>query len=167
MENIIIAATNLYAIRGIISHFAKHNYTEAGFIFGAMMCSITYHLIENIKHPLPGIIPGIFKIPMKHKNLVFINKVFFNFDRFFAVAAILVCFRTKFILANQMNIMGTAAAGSLCLAISEFIPKKHYYNHIFVMCHGLWHIAVFHCAYLLSMANGPSDVISHIRSYFG
>jgi len=56
MENILVAGSNLYAIRGIAAAYSQHKVIEVILLFMSMLSSMAYHLIERSKHHMKGII---------------------------------------------------------------------------------------------------------------
>lgn len=54
MENILVAASILVALPGIIRAYNTARYTELCLVSGSMTSSIFYHLAEKSKHHMPG-----------------------------------------------------------------------------------------------------------------
>lgn len=54
MENIIVSATNLYALRSVVKLVCNRKYFKAIIIGCSMISSITYHLLEHSKHDMPS-----------------------------------------------------------------------------------------------------------------
>ncbi len=83
MENIILAVTNIGCIFPAINYYENGKYLQSIFIGLAGLSSFVYHLIECKKHKMPGI---------GYLNSNFYHQLFINFDRFFAVGSVLLCY---------------------------------------------------------------------------
>ena len=147
MDNIIVAFTNLAALRPIALCIAQHEWIDATLLFCAMFSSIAYHLLENAKHNMTG-------IPMlKQYELIALNV-----DRAFAALVIARFVSTRYEKINQrIFLMGVYSLGYMALSECQHVidvtrypmlGEKSYY----MITHCMWHICAFYTAYLLVSA---------------
>lgn len=146
MENILVSASNLYGLCGIVISHKLNLIPEIVLLSGSMISSICYHLSEHSKHYFPG-----FKFINRYE------KVFLNFDRIFANLSI--CFfgyKYYWTIMNSSNILGVSLVGIICLTLSEGLhyakmlrvpPKIH--KILFVILHIVWHLCAFHVPYAI------------------
>lgn len=149
MENLILAATNLYGFRAVIGN---KNFYQRTSICLAMFASIIYHSVENIKHDLTGLYPFD-----SYKNRVFYNLLWLNADRICAVIAAVTNFKLRPIMNNCDNIIQYGTLSVVCNILSEFgkfFPHPLNLiltnNLVYLGLHSAWHIGIFHCGYILS-----------------
>lgn len=148
MDNIIVSASNLYALFGSIQFYKNGEYINSFLINCAMISSILYHLAESNKHNMTGI---YFLKPYEKKLL--------NIDRFFAISSVLI-FSIKYwlIIFNNSAIMNIIPIGLFSLILSEFpnyspvtVFPKSTEKIIFIISHCIWHLCAFHVGYLLAI----------------
>ena len=142
MENILVAGSNVYALRAIAKAYRMRKFKEAFVLAGAMSASILYHALEVSKHDMPGLI-------VWHR----LEMQALNADRAFACLA-------TFSLLSQRRITKRVlffGVGALCLlGVSEcqhvvslqYLPKN-FVKTLYLTTHVGWHICAFHIAYLL------------------
>jgi hypothetical protein len=147
MENVIVASTNLYALRSIHALWSNKAYANCFLITASMISSIAYHLVEHSKHGMPGI-----------KFYRQCEKVLLNLDRFFAVGSILSFLRLYHRrLMTDRTIQIWIMIAVLNWILSEgyvFLGKSHKtpYNlkkYFFMFTHSIWHLCVYHISFLL------------------
>lgn len=92
MENIILALTNLYAIRAVGIAVKSNLPWQALAVAAAALASIAYHLIECQKHGMPGI--GVFESMLSHR-------VFINIDRVAAIGAVVTLGSAPFVWSEK------------------------------------------------------------------
>lgn len=135
-ENIILGLSNLY---GFVPAYIFYRSGRKGDLAGSLVLassvvsSIVFHLIEYDSHGMPGI--GIFQNELS-------QQVFLNIDRLCAVGAMYYFFNYKTFL-NSKWLQLCSLIGITCLGFSELTT---YYKSF----HCIWHLLVFHIAYLLS-----------------
>lgn len=140
MENIFVAASNLYCLRAIQLAFKKEKYVEMSILGCATLASIIYHLSEK-KHGM--------------KSLCFKNNtnITLNIDRFFAVSSMIVFALTYMDRLYDKNIISYSIFGLITGMISEcqhvFKLPLSIEKPLYLVTHPLWHLSVFHIAYLL------------------
>lgn len=147
MQNIIVAASNLYGLRAIHTLLLKKHIFGAISVGLSMGSSILYHLAEHTKHNMPGI-----------KMLKKWESVLLNFDRIFAMCSILYFVIIKHNMMLNSIILSYGLVGILAglfseqLHYSKLLNKiKYPYNQLaFIGTHILWHFCVFHIAHLLA-----------------
>lgn len=138
MENIIVAASNLYAILPIAYNY-QHNHLFNAFILTcAMAASIAYHLIETHKHNMPGM--PIFRSYEWHN-------FFINIDRFFAFACIFILFDIN----NILKFNGFILVALLHSYLSEVYFRSNDDKYKYILTHIIWHIMAFQIAYIFSL----------------
>jgi hypothetical protein len=158
MDNFIVAATNLYAFRAIAqcdargtkgvedSVFSRH--LDAHLLYGAMLSSIVYHLLEKSKHNMTG-------TPKSGQY----ESMALNADRAFAALVVM-----RFIYAYHKKIDARILTIGLCSLTCMMLSEcQHvvsldrypirYTKAFYMLTHCLWHIGAFHTAYLLVSAH--------------
>lgn len=144
MDNVIVAFTNLVALRPIAICIEQHEWIDAILLFCAMSSSIAYHLLENAKHGMTGI-PRL-----KQYELIALNT-----DRVFAALVIARFISTRYEKINQ-RIFLIGMCSLVYMSLSEcqnvidvaqypMMSTKGYY----MISHCMWHISAFYTAYLL------------------
>ena len=139
MENLFIAATNLYGLRAIRVALQQKKLSDATILGCAMFGSIVYHLSET-KHGMNSLIL---------KDYVNIT---LNIDRLFAgIAAVTFLLKYKKKLNKKIISYGSVGLGMMMISecqhvISLSLPIE---KQIYLLTHPIWHICAFHTAYLL------------------
>ncbi len=133
LPNLIVAASNLYALRAVALSFPS---LQAWCILFAAVCSTAYHLIERHKHQMPGASFG--RSVRAHLWLI-------NLDRVAAVIAAVVCM--PYLLQDVPLLTVLVALGSIT-ASEQLADRTNDPVWVHTIWHSLWHIAVFHLAYI-------------------
>jgi hypothetical protein len=160
MENWIVAASNVYALRAI----AAWPLGSVGqwLCVAAALASTAYHLIECKKHHMPGV-PGLADYSWtQHYRLL-------NLDRA-AAAALGLYLAAVAWRAQRVGLIAPACAALAANALSELFryvqitdglctndavgPRVSWrLQRAWYMCwHCAWHVAAFHLAYVLANA---------------
>jgi hypothetical protein len=136
MENLIVSASNLYALYPLYLSIRSRKFINVILLAGSMTSSILYHLSEHSKHNLKGI-----------TYLNNYERSLLNSDRFFAIVTIsYYIYKYPRLLFEKKKYILFAL---LCLAISEFpLIRNHVPKPIYIISHSLWHILAFHIAVL-------------------
>src|SRR5665647_1411084 len=79
MLNLIVALSNLYCVYPALAYYQRKEYFSCLIIILSGLSSFIYHLIENIKHNMPGV--GILTERQYQYMLL-------NLDRIFAIMAV-------------------------------------------------------------------------------
>jgi hypothetical protein len=138
MENIFVALTNLYALRSIILSLKQQRYLIYYGLLCSMLSSIMYHLFESNKHNMPG----LFYNPRYEKTLL-------NIDRFFILFNSVLFFSYFKHALKSAFVKRLIAFAIVNLWISEWHISKDFQKPLFIITHSMWHISVFHIAYIL------------------
>lgn len=150
MENLVVAASNLYALRAIVFAADKGAYDLVAVITCAMMLSVAYHLVERVKHKLPGI--GVIH---EHEE-----RTLLWFDRLAAANLSLYLFLVHPAPVNWLrhNWVVLAVAFAFLnyserseVMFSFFGIKRPERVFEFVVAHCLWHVFAFHIAYMVTV----------------
>lgn len=139
MDNIFVAATNLYSLRAIYVALKRKKYVAAIILGSATIGSIVYHLSET-KHNMNSLC-------LKNHTTITLN-----IDRFFAVCSsgyLVWMFKKninkKVILIGSLGLV--AMMLSECQHVLTLPPMVE--KNLYLCTHPLWHICAFHVAYLL------------------
>jgi len=138
MDNLIVAASNLYGIRAILSCPSKWGKLIC---LSSVLASILYHVVEHHKHGMIGWGSGTH---LEHQICI-------NIDRMMAVILGLYMIRGASI---KLIIQGCGPLILLGLSELPWIFKIFgpYYEHFwYIWWHSLWHIGIFHVVYLLAL----------------
>lgn len=134
MENVLVAASNLYAVVPIYVAANRGQPFYAGVLCMAMGFSLLYHMIEHHKHGMTGLGSGTLEE----------HDVCINLDRFWAVCAVMTgLWMQQDIYTFLYDHMFPIAVGLQLLFTSERTTNKR----VYILTHSLWHIAAFHMAY--------------------
>jgi hypothetical protein len=139
MENLFVAATNLYGLRAIKTGIQKRYWKESIMLGCAMYASIIYHLSET-KHNMNSLI------------LTNNTSVTLNIDRLFAFCSMaLILFNLKNKLNKKMLIIGTIGLISMMISESQHVITLPMFieKPLYLVTHSIWHICAFHTAHLL------------------
>ncbi len=167
--NIILATTNIVGAIAIYNYCIKFQYINALCIFISVSSSFVYHLIEIIKHNMPGV--GVL-------TNIHTQKLLLNIDRIGALLATVVTVKEMYYknisISSILNIgiyaviglvvpeilSGLYSAGSHQSVIPPLIktwinPQGYKINEtiehiIYVVGHSIWHINVFRIANIVS-----------------
>jgi hypothetical protein len=140
MENIFVAASNLYALRAIDAARKKKKYLTVTILGCATIGSIVYHLSET-KHSMKSL---CFK---DHTSITL------NLDRFFAVYSVGYFISRYQKKIRDKKVIFFSLLGFIAMLLSEsqhvitippMMEKK-----LYLITHPIWHICAFHTAYLL------------------
>ncbi len=152
-SNIVVAASNLYALR-VISHlYVMDRHLPLLIFCGSMTSSILFHLVETDeivstspvnRTALPGIIGA---------EKAYYGHTFLFLDRLFAIAAVVISMvflceqrnggKRALLVPNWTAVLSHSGAALVVTAISEFSVFEVFY----VITHCLWHLIVFHMAF--------------------
>ncbi len=144
MENALVVASNLYALRTVnaLPLFSPGSVLT----LLAMLASMLYHGVERHRHGMPG----LFGSGTLREQCLCIN-----IDR--ACAALLCAW--LLIVAREPAHFYLAAPALMLLALSEaphFAPRafakfgKTRARHFYMTFHIAWHLAAFHLTYLVA-----------------
>lgn len=169
MLNVIVTVSNLIGIIGVNNYYQKKLYFQAIGILSSILCSCGYHIVENIKHNMPGI--GYLTDKTSQHLLL-------NCDRTTAVLAAIVTLRQ--IITKQINpipLLPLLITGIAGLVIPELVsglyslsdhesiipnllllalnPNKYHISvaleHIiYVIGHCVWHGCMFQISNIVS-----------------
>lgn len=144
MENVIVALSNLYAVRAMMTwpHFSI-GYTLTTLSAAASIC---YHLIEHQKHNMPGLGTGSWEE----------HFYFLNFDRLCAATLsiyLLMHWQDNFYWPVFAISLGSASElFHVQPKLQSAIGLSDHTERIFYMvAHSAWHVAAFHCAYMVAL----------------
>lgn len=142
MENVLVAGSNVYALRAIAKGFRMRKIKEALVLAGAMSASMLYHALEVSKHDMPGVIV----LPWLEKHAL-------NADRAFAALA-MVTFLRKRNVTKRILFLGIGALTLMALSECQHVVSlqhlpKMFVKTLYLTTHVGWHISAFHIAYLL------------------
>jgi len=143
MENVLVAASNLYAVRALCvlpMHTCGWYLTSV-----AMSLSIAYHLCETRKHHMPGAVR------------VGIEGLLLNLDRLGAMA-LTGWFLTRAITNAQWLLLAYGSGALALNALSEVLRWFKVDQHApiglvrcwYIVWHSAWHVAAFHLVYLVA-----------------
>ena len=148
MENWLVSASNLYALRAVAAW--PLGSAPQLLTLGAMAASIAYHLIERRKHHMPGAVPFADGTLQQHQR-------FLNLDR--ASAATLGIYVAALAWRQRRyDLLATGGAALLLNALSEacrLVGVDAYVSAPLQRCwymlwHCSWHVAAFHLVYALA-----------------
>jgi hypothetical protein len=137
MENVLLAATNLWAVRPFFAFVVAIQPLQATLVVFASIASALYHLAEYDSHGMTGFVPSC-RTPDATRGLLV-------FDRVCAGAAILAIAP---LCKDYENLVMTALILLHLLYVSEQADKTQ--TSLYVAAHGLWHIGVFELAYWIA-----------------
>lgn len=153
MANLIVSASNLYALRAIDQVFRYGGQSEAVLLTSAAFASIIYHALESAKHDMTGI-PKF----QRYENIALWT------DR---ILASMATARFLWVYKNRINrnIILLGIISVACLMASEcqhvIDIKKYVGRHtklFYILTHIAWHLGAFHIAYLLAKRRVQFDL---------
>jgi len=143
--NVIVALSNFYGFRAACQQNATQ--WDKFVLTNAICYSTLYHLAEKSKHNMTGFSIGGID-----------DKVWLNYDRFFAALAVIrFLFAYRHLINVKIGAFGIASLGFMAISECQHVVDMSQYpisisKPLYVITHVLWHIGAFHTAHLLLQA---------------
>lgn len=128
IENIFMMATMIPMGYPLELAVNQRDYISAILILSASIASMAYHLVENQKHNMRGIIKG--------ENSVKLNKVLLNVDRLCAILLIMNYF--NMFIRSDIKVWIVGIYLLTCMITSETFFK--YDRNLYIILHSIWHV---------------------------
>lgn len=139
MENVFLAATNLYGVRAL---YVAEEWIHFNSVLLCILASMTYHLIEYRKHGMPGI---------GYATSTSAHEFFLNLDRIVAIWTFFIF--VDYSMISDHHIRRYVYFGALMQYLSERVYRWKEDKTKYIICHALWHLAAYHVLYLQLVNN--------------
>jgi len=138
LANLLLAYTNVYGVRVVCELEQQNRWLASWVLFGSILASFGYHLVENQKHQMVGI--GYGGEPIW-------NSIWLNLDRVLAILSMITLVHWEGVIAYWPYCLASLA----CMIISETIFRQE--KWCYLVFHTIWHLSAFHLAYLFVLVD--------------